>query len=59
MGLKPWEDLEENEQTDKRKKSGTVSKKQQDVRLCPCGIKQDYILWTWCFAKTDRKINGG
>ncbi|MGO5530672.1 hypothetical protein [Blautia sp. HCP3S3_H11] len=19
----------------------------------------DYILWTWCFAKTDRKINGG
>ena len=57
--MKPWEDLEENEETDKRKKSGIVSKKQQDVRLCPCGIKQDYILWTWCFAKTDRKINGG
>ena len=36
--MKPWEDLEENEYTDKRKKSGTVSKKQQDVRLCPCGI---------------------
>mgnify|MGYP000432387206 CR=1 FL=1 len=37
------------------KKSGIVSKKQQDVRLCPCGIKQDYILWTWCFAKLIEK----
>ena len=31
----------------------------KNSKTCAYVHAVDYILWTWCFAKTDRKTNGG